>query len=457
MNLSDSITFIRKLAVFPVDSLLAQWQEQARKLEGRAAELQKMNDNQFAQLEANDKIIKELQQDENDYKRITENLNDKLRATKAELEGCRVAYKGKKEQVDGLYGQLRERDRLIVALRQEGEHLRRSISENANTVALNKHIANLTSENQRQKNTIRQLEDQNKNLEAALVKAEGQVRCLQGVVDIQTKLFHAVPTPGYDLATRLERQRRTIDDYRAEVDKLLRQLNELTDQRDRLAAELRDVRKALAAKTLDCNDAANKLAEKTQQYDTDITARNADVRWLSKEREELKDQLDKQAKVFLLRCDGLVDLTNKMERQINDLVQQRDSLKRCNDNQSGFIREYQEEVRKLREQLEAEKAKVGPVQDIYKDSKLEVRLLNDGEVQVLEYPANLAASPRRLRKTHALVDWRTKVAHREVSINDVDFKKGQVLGTITEYGPGRTLLSVFTGVPINGLLVTTGA
>lgn len=167
------------------------------------------------------------------------------------------------------------------------------------------------------------------------------------------------------------------------------------------------------------------VKERDEQIDGLKRMYNTNVRWLSKEREELKEKLE--------------------------------SLQNCNSNQYTSIKGYQERVRQLREQLEAEKAKVGPVQDTYKDSKLEVRLLNDGEVQVLEYPANNAASPRRLRKTHALVDWRTKATRREVSIDDVDFKNMQVLGTITEYGPGRTPLSVFRGVPINGLLITTGA
>ena len=442
MNLSDNIMWFRKLKFHPAKSQLEEWSEQARKLEDRVAK---------------------AQQDENDSEARAENLNDKLRATKAELEGCRVAYKGKKEQVDGLYGQLRERDRLIVALKQEGEHLRRSISENANTVALNKHIANLTSENQRQKNTIRQLEDQNKNLEAALVKAEGQVRCLQGVVDTQTKMFHAAPPPGHDLSVRLERQRRTIDELREELAKVLKKQSDETERADSHFRDYQRVCQERAklereASGLECllnaarganqsyeatitnyMEEVRKLKEKTQQYDTDITARNADVRWLSKEREELKEKLE-----ALHNCNDnqgdtiakLIDARNYLQRKLEQMTQR-------NDNQSVYITEYQQEVRQLKEQLETEKAKVGPERDIYKDSKLEVRLLNDGVVEVLEYPADSAASPRRLRQTRGLIDWRTKVARREVELT-----RWVRTASITEYDQWNGVLARHNNVPV---------
>lgn len=328
MKLSESITFIRSLNGIPADNLLAQWQEQARKLESRVAKAQQ---------------------------------NKTLEAAWQAAES-RANFNA------------RSCDRLIRdnhALNQHIVSMKRDASENANTVALNKHIANLTSENQRQKNTIRQLEDQNKNLEAALVKAEGQVRCLQGVVDTQTKMFHAVPTPGHDLSVRLERQRRTIDDYRAEVDKLLRQLVELTGQRDRLATELRDVRKAMAAKTLDCNDAANKLAEKTQQYNTLMTLHGNQKQTIDRyqrqtdeligERNELKEKLgslQRHNTSMGNTVSEVIDERNRLQRKFEQVTQR-------NDNQSGYIREYQEEIRKLREQLEAEKAKPAVVAHRY--------------------------------------------------------------------------------------------
>jgi len=159
---------------------------------------------------------------------------------------------------------------------------------------------------------------------------------------------------------------------------------------------------------------------------------------------DLKRQLDNQAKVFLGRINGLHAECSKLEKQRDEMrtalgnatvryaeaeLQAKqvaaqttaptfatvpklnyDTLMALHDNQKQTIEKYQKKVRDLVERLEAERTKVGPAQDLYKDAKLEVRLLNDGVVEVLEYGA--PGQHSRLRSTTEVVDLRTKVARR---------------------------------------------
>jgi hypothetical protein len=130
-----------------------------------------------------------------------------------------------------------------------------------------------------------------------------------------------------------------------------------------------------------------------------------------------------------------------------------DTLMALHDNQKQTIEKYQKKVRDLEERLEVERGKCGPVRDLYKDAKLEVRLLNDGVVEVLEYPADGALDPRRLRQTRALTDWRTKVARREVELARWEPSMGLLCAAVTEYDQWNGVLNCYNDVPVKGLTI----
>lgn len=302
---------------------------------------------------------------------------------------------------DRLRAQVANRDATI-------DRLKRITVENENVVALNKRVAALTTENNALRNRVANLIDDRDKLHVRTTylsttydELRKEVEALKG----QNASLNEALLGTQEVVTENDRLRETENDRLREIAKL----GEHVKHQLRIIDDLRnDLGKALK-KQSDETERADYAAHKLAAAQVEIGKLSDELAHVRNEHNLRREEIAKLEH----RNDNQSHIIKGLREELGRLQQgcpmvpktQYDSLKVMHANQKQTIERCHRQIDELAAQLEVERTKVGPVQDLYRDAKLEVRLLSNGVVQVLEYGGG---SRPRLRTTRTLVDWRVK-------------------------------------------------
>lgn len=306
-------------------------------------------------------------------------------------------------------------------------------------------------------------------------------RLARGSIGKSLALYHKVFDEWGDAAKRLEDEvkhhndleknmERHFDTIETQRQQLAKQVDTLKEQNARLNEALLDTREANDELREELSKALKKQSDETERADSNfrnLTAAQVDLGKVCRELDGMRRVIDGYQQDVRTLTDQLATARAKSAGLSDELARVRNAyeptavswtalqhegerikLLQRNENQKHTIEglrnelaELQKEARDFKQRLEAERGKPGPVQDLYRNAQLEVRLVNGGAVEVLEYGA--PGQHSRLRSTTEVVDLRTKVARREVELS-----RWQRKASVTEYDQWNRVLTRHNNVPV---------